>query len=62
MKLKDVDILNLIVLHVKTHGFKFKGGHSPISIIIKFIYESMTIGVGLGCTSPKGETILFQSN
>lgn len=62
VKLRDVGILNSIVLHVKTRGFKFKEGNSPISIITKFTYESMTIGVVLGCTSPKGETIIFQSD
>ena len=61
VRLKDADILNLVFLHVKTHGFKFKEGNSPISISTRFAYKSMTTSVGSGalCTSPKGETILF---
>ena len=64
VRLKDVDILDSIVLHVKTHGFRFKEGNSPISIITKFAYKSMTTSVGFRalCTNPKGETNLFQSN
>ena len=55
IRLRDVDILDSVVLHVKTHGFKFKEGNSPVSIITRFAYKSMTISVGSGalCTSPK---------
>ena len=59
--LRDVDILDSVVLQVKTHGFKFKPGNNPVSIITRFAYKSMTTSVGSGalCTSPKGETTLF---
>ena len=55
IRLRDVDILDSVVLHVKTHGFKFKEGNSPVSIITRFAYKSMTISVGFGalCTNPK---------
>nr|CAN74115.1 hypothetical protein VITISV_036746 [Vitis vinifera] len=33
VRLRDVDILEFVVLHVKTHDFKFKQGNSPVSII-----------------------------
>ena len=33
IKLRDADILDSVVLHVKTHGFKFKEGNSLVSII-----------------------------
>ena len=64
IRLRDVDILDLVILHVKTHGFKFKEGKSHVSIITKFAYKSMTTSIRSGalCTSPKGETILFHSN
>ena len=42
VRLRDVDILDSVVLHVKTHEFKFKEGNSPISIITRFAYKSMT--------------------
>ena len=50
-----------VVLHVKTHGFKFKEGNNHVSIITRFAYKSMTTNVGSGalCTSLKAETILF---
>ena len=64
VRLRDVDILDSIILHVKTHGFKFKKGSSPISIITRFVYKSMTTSVGSRalCISLKGETILFHSD
>ena len=64
VRLRDADILDLVVLHVKTHGFKFKKGNDPISIITRFAYKSMTISVGSRtlCTGPKGETTLFYSD
>ena len=64
VRLRDVDILDSIILHVKLHGFKFKEGNNPVSIITRFAYKSMTTNVGFGalCTSPKGETILFHSD
>ncbi|RVW30385.1 RING finger and transmembrane domain-containing protein 2 [Vitis vinifera] len=64
VRLRDADILDTVVLHVKTHGFKFKEGNSPVSIITRFAYKSMTTSVGSGalCTSPKGETTLFHSD
>ena len=64
VRLRDVNLLDLVVLHVKTRGFKFKAGNSPVSIITRFAYKSMTTSVGSGalCTSPKGETTLFYSN
>ena len=30
VRLRDADILDLVVLHVKTHGFKFKQGNSLV--------------------------------
>ena len=64
VRLRDVDILDSIVLHVKIHGFKFKKGNNHVSIITRFAYKSMTTSVGSGalCTSPKGETTLFHSD
>ena len=64
VRLRDVDILDLVILHVKTHKFKFKEGHSHVSIITRFAYKSMTTSVGFGalCTSPKGKTIFFHSD
>ena len=64
VRLRDVDILDSVFLHVKTHGFKFKEGNGPVSIITRFVYKSMTTSVGSGalCTSPKGETTLFHSD
>ena len=64
VRLRDVDILDSVVLHVKVHIFKFKEGNSPISIITRFAYKSMTTTVEFGalCTSPKGETTLFYSD
>ena len=64
IRLRDVDILDSVVLHVKTHGFKFKEGNNPISIITRLAYKSMTTSVGSRAlwTSPKGETILFHSD
>ncbi|WKA03382.1 hypothetical protein VitviT2T_021494 [Vitis vinifera] len=64
VRLRDADILDTVVLHVKTHGFKFKEGNNPVSIITRFAYKSMTTSVGSGalCTSPKGETTLFHSD
>ena len=62
--LRDVDILDLVVLHVKTHGFKLKERNNHVSIITRFAYKSMTTRVGSRalCTSLKGETILFHSD
>ena len=62
--LRVVDILDLVVLHVKTHGFKFKEGNNLVSIIIRFAYKSMTTCIGFRalCTSPKGEIIFFHSD
>nr|CAN84177.1 hypothetical protein VITISV_023698 [Vitis vinifera] len=53
VRLRDADILDSVVLHVKTHDFKFK-----------FAYKSMTTSVGSGalCTSPKDETTFFRSD
>ena len=64
IRLRDVDILDSVVLHVKTHDFKFKEGNSPVSIITRFAYKSMTTNVGFEalCTSPKGETTIFHSD
>ena len=64
VRLRDANLLDLVVLHVKTHGFKFKAGNSPVSIITRFAYKSMTTSVRSGalCTSPKGETTYFHSN
>nr|CAN74114.1 hypothetical protein VITISV_036745 [Vitis vinifera] len=61
VRLRDADILDSVVLHVKTYGFKFKEGDNPVSIITRFAYKNMTTSVGSGaqCTSPKGETTLF---
>ena len=64
VRLRDAYILDLVFLHVKTRGFRFKKGNSSVSIITKFSYKSMTTHVRsrVLCTSHKGETILFQSN
>ena len=64
VRLRDVDILDSVVLHVKTHGFKFKEGNSHVSIITRFAYKSMITSIGSRelCTSPKGETTLFHSD
>ena len=61
VRLRDADILDSVVLHVKTQGFKFKEGNSLVSIITRFAYKSMTTSIGSGalCTNPKGETTLF---
>ena len=63
IRLRDADILDSVVLHVKTNGFKFKEGNNPVSIITRFAYKSMTTSIGFGalCTSPKGETTFFHS-
>ena len=55
-------ILDSIVLHVKTHGLRFKEGMSSVSIITRFFYKSMGTNVGFGalCTCPMREAILFQ--
>ncbi|KAL6332997.1 hypothetical protein AAG906_020015 [Vitis piasezkii] len=54
-RIRDADILDSVVLHIKTHGFKIKPGNSPVSIITRFAYKSMNTSVGSGalCTSPK---------
>ena len=64
VRLRDANILDLVVLHIKTHGFKFKKGNNLVSIITRFAYKSMTTSVGSGalCTSPKGKTTLFHSD
>ena len=64
VRLRDADILNSVFLHVKTHGFKFKEGNGPVSIITRFVYKSMTTCIGFRalCTSPKGEIIFFHSD
>ena len=64
VRLRDADILDSVVLHVKTHGFKFKEANSHVSIITRFAYKSMTTSIGSGalCTNPKGETTLFHSD
>ena len=56
--------LDLIVLHVKTHEFKFNPGNNVVSIITRFAYKSMTTSVGsrVLCTSSKGETTIFHSD
>ena len=64
VRLRDVDILDSVFLHVKTHGFKFKEGNSLVLIITRFAYQSMTTSVGCRalCITPKGETTLFHSD
>ena len=64
VKLRDVNILDFVVLHIKTHGFNIKPGNNLVSIITKFAYKSMNTSVRSGalCTSPKGETTLFYSD
>ncbi|KAL6316353.1 hypothetical protein AAG906_017990 [Vitis piasezkii] len=64
IRISDADILDSVVLHIKTHGFKIKPGNSPVSIITRFAYKSMNTSVGSGalCTSPKGETTYFHSD
>ena len=61
VRIRDADILDSVVLHIKTHGFKIKPGNNPVSIITKFAFKSMNTSVGSGalCTSPKGETTYF---
>ena len=61
VRLRDVGILDFVVFHVKTHGFKFKQGNNHVSIITKFAYKSMTTSVGTEalCTNPKSEATLF---
>ena len=48
VRLRDADILDSVILYVKTHGFKFKEGNNPVSIITRFAYKSMTTNVGFG--------------
>ncbi|RVW24587.1 Enzymatic polyprotein [Vitis vinifera] len=64
VRLRDADILDSVVLHIKTHDFKIKPGNNPVSIITRFAYKSMNTSVGSGalCTSPKGETTYFHSD
>ena len=64
VRIRDADILDSVVLHIKTHDFKIKPGNSPVSIITKFACKSMNTSVGSGvlCTNPKGETTYFHSN
>ncbi|WJZ92793.1 hypothetical protein VitviT2T_011770 [Vitis vinifera] len=64
VRIRDVDILDSVVLHIKTHGFKINPRNSPVSIIIRFAYKSMNTSVGSGalCTSSKGETTYFHSD
>ncbi|KAL6345850.1 hypothetical protein AAG906_017609 [Vitis piasezkii] len=64
VRIRDADILDSVVLHIKTHGFKIKPGNNPVSIITRFAYKSMNTSVGSGalCTSPKGETTYFHSD
>ncbi|WJZ90314.1 hypothetical protein VitviT2T_009466 [Vitis vinifera] len=64
VRIRDADILDSVVLHIKTHGFKIKPGNSLVSIITRFAYKSMNTSVGSGalCTSPKGETTYFHSD
>ncbi|KAL6318639.1 hypothetical protein AAG906_000717 [Vitis piasezkii] len=59
VRIRDADILDSVVLHIKTHGFKIKPGNNPVSIITRFAYKSMNTSVGSGalCTSPKGELV-----
>ena len=38
IRLRDADILDSVVLHVKTHDFKCKKGNNPVSIITRFAY------------------------
>ena len=61
VRIRDADILDSVVLHIKTHSFKIKPGNSHVSIITRFAYKSMNTSVGSGalCTSPKGETTYF---
>ncbi|KAL6333631.1 hypothetical protein AAG906_028816 [Vitis piasezkii] len=64
VRIKDADILDSVVPHIKTHGFKIKPGNNPISIITRFTYKSMNTSVRSGalCTIPKGETTYFHSD
>ncbi|KAL6332367.1 hypothetical protein AAG906_004937 [Vitis piasezkii] len=64
VRIRDADILDSVVLHIKTHDFKIKPGNSHVSIITRFAYKSMNTSVGSGalCTSPKGETTYFHSD
>ena len=52
VRLRDVDILDSVVLHVKTHGFKFKKGNIPVSVITSFAYKSMTQALDLEHYAP----------
>ncbi|RVW50508.1 hypothetical protein CK203_116602 [Vitis vinifera] len=52
VRLRDADILDSVVLHIKTHGFKIKPGNSPVSIITRFAYKSMNTSVGSGLFAP----------
>ena len=38
VRLRDGDILDSIVIHVKIHGFRFKEGNHPISIYATFVW------------------------
>ena len=64
VRLRDEDILDSVVLHIKTYDFKIKPENNHVSIITKFVYKNMNTSVGFGalCTSPKGETTLFYSD
>ncbi|RVW17992.1 hypothetical protein CK203_109384 [Vitis vinifera] len=52
VRLRDADILDSVVLHIKTHGFKIKPGNSPVSIITRFAYKSMNTSVDPGLFAP----------
>ncbi|KAL6313388.1 hypothetical protein AAG906_001100 [Vitis piasezkii] len=52
VRISDADILDSVVLHIKTHGFKIKPGNSPVSIITRFAYKSMNTSVGSGFNIP----------
>ena len=62
VRLRDVDILDSVVLHVKTHEFKFKEGNNQVSIITRFAYKSMTTSVGSGALCISLREKLFFSN
>ena len=61
VRIRDADILDSVVLHIKTHDFKIKPGNSHVSIITRFAYKSMNTSVGSGalCTSPKVRPLTF---
>ena len=61
VRIRYADILDYVVLHIKTRGFKIKPGNNPILIITRFAYKSMNTSVGSEalCTNPKGETTYF---